>query len=423
MIALAKKLWPINRSITGKGVRQTLKILKKENSILKIKSIKSGTKVFDWKVPAEWEIRDAWIKYNGKKILNFKDNNLHVVGYSHPVKTKLNYKSLIKKLHFLKKQKNAIPYVTSYYKKNWGFCCTERFKNSLNKTGKYEVFIDSKFNPKGKMNYGEIFIKGKSSKEIMFTSNICHPSMANNEISGICLISELAKFLKNRKNFYSYRFLFIPETIGSISIISKKFDKLKKNLIAGFVVVCVGDKGNFSYIQSRYGNNLADKTIKNFFKKSHLKLKKYTWLERGSDERQFCSPLVNLPFASLTRTKYGKFKEYHTSLDKLDTVVTNKNLNLSLNIYKKIINNLESNFFPKCNFYCEPMLGKRGLYNSLSIKTDYQDFGLKLSDHILNFISYSDGSNNLHDISKLINLSLKRTEFIYKLLVKKNLVY
>ena len=364
MIKLAKKLWPINRSLTGEGVRKTLKLIKKENRNLKIKSIKSGTKIFDWKIPSEWKINSAWIKFKNKKIIDFKENNLHVVGYSKSVNKVIDYKNLVKKLHSLPNQKNAIPYVTSYYKRDWGFCCTENFKKNLDKKGKYKVFIDSNFKKGGKLNYGEIYFPGKQNEEILFVTNICHPSLANTELSGLCLLSEISKYLKKLTRNFSYRILFIPETIGAIAFIKQNFNQLKKNTLAGFITVCVGDKGNFSYIPSRYGNNLADKSIKSVLKKNNIKYKKYSWLDRGSDERQFSSPYVDLPFASLTRSKYGTYKEYHTSLDKIGSVLTQKNLNKSLEVYKKLIHFLKEKFFPN-QIFCVNQCSAKEIYTTI----------------------------------------------------------
>lgn len=423
MINLAKKLWDINRSITGRGVRKTLKILKENNSKLCIRSFKSNTKVFDWKIPKEWIVNDAWIKYKNKKIIDFKKNNLHLVGYSAPIKKIIDYKTLVKKLYSLRNQKNAIPYITSYYKKTWGFCCSENFKKNLDKKGKYEVFINSFFKKNGIMNYGEIFYPGKIKDEILFTTNICHPSLANNELSGICLLSAISNYIKKNKKKYSYRFLFLPETIGSISYLSKNLPNLKKKLIAGFITVCVGDSGKFSYIPSRYGRNNADKAIKHVLKEQKLDYKKYSWLDRGSDERQFASPYINLPIASLTRTKYGEYKEYHTSLDKLGTVVTKKNLLKSFKVYKEIINYFEKRIFPKTKFFGEPMLSKRKLYHHLSSKEEYNKKKYSYSNNILDFLSYSDGQNSLEEIGRLIGKSKKNINLIYEICKRNNLIH
>ena len=228
-LKLGKKLWPLKRSITGKGVNQTLKILKNYNNKLKIIKFKSGKKVFDWTIPNEWVVNEAWIKDdNGKKIINFDENNLHLLGYSSSIKKKLFLKQFMNRLHFHKKQPNAIPYVTSYYKKNWGFCLTYNQLSKMNKKKKYEIYINSKFK-KGSLSCAEIYLPGKSKKEILFSTYICHPSMANNELSGPMISIFLSKWLKNKKNRkWSYRFIFVPETIGSIAYLSRNFKKLKK---------------------------------------------------------------------------------------------------------------------------------------------------------------------------------------------------
>ena len=245
----ASDLFPIYRSLTGDGNRKTLKYIKKETNNLKIKEVRSGKKVFDWVIPNEWNIKDAYITDNkGKKILDFKENNLHVVSYSTPIKKRVSLNELKKHLFTIEKIPDAIPYVTSYYKKNWGFCIKYIDYRKL-KPGKYNVFIDSKFKKNGSLSYGEIYLPGRLKKEIIFSTNICHPSMANNEVSGIVTSLAISKYIKYlKKTKYSYRILFFPETIGSINFIHNNIENLKKNLKAGFVLSCVGDNGNFSYI-------------------------------------------------------------------------------------------------------------------------------------------------------------------------------
>ena len=230
ILKLGKKLWPLNRSITGKGVIQTLKILKSYNNKLKIIKFKSGKKVFDWTIPNEWEVYEAWIKdNNGKKIVDFKKNNRHLVGYSSSIKKKLFLKQFINRLHFHRNQPNAIPYVTSYYKKDWGFCISYNQLKKFDKKKKYKIYIDTKFK-KGFLNCAEVYLPGKK-KEIIFSTYICHPSMANNELSGPIISIFLSKWLRNFKNRkWSYRFIFAPETIGSIAYLSKNFKKLKKKM-------------------------------------------------------------------------------------------------------------------------------------------------------------------------------------------------
>ena len=263
---LGKELFPLNRSITGKDTLKTLKIISNNFKKFKIKSIKSGSRVFDWKIPPEWNVKDAFIldKQN-KKIVDFKKNNLHLVGYSEYTKKILTRNKLLKKLHSLKNNPNAIPYVTSYYKKNWGFCVTENFKKRLVKRyqsfDKFKILINSKFNKNGSLNYGEFFIKGKVDKEILVSTYICHPSMANNELSGPIVSMSLMSYFKKLNNFFSIRFLFIPETIGSIAYISRNLKKLKKRVLCGFNISCIGDEKNHSYILSKYKNSPSDEAL------------------------------------------------------------------------------------------------------------------------------------------------------------------
>jgi aminopeptidase-like protein len=414
MINLIKKLWPINRSLTGEGNRKTLKILKKFCNSLKIKEVKSGKKVFDWEIPLEWNVKEAWIKnIKNKKIVDFKKNNLHLVGYSMPVKKKILLSELKKKIFSLKKQPNAIPYVTSYYKKDWGFCMPYNLKKKLNDKF-YKVLINSSFK-RGSLSYGEIIIKGKSRKEIFFSTYICHPSMANNELSGPCIAISLAQWLKAQKNLnYTYRIIFVPETIGAISYINKNLTKLKKNVFAGFNLTCLGDERCYSYLPSRNGKTFSDHLAKHVLYYTDKNYKKYTWLDRGSDERQYCAPGIDLPIATIMRSKYGTYPEYHTSLDKIGTVVTEMGLKQSFNIFKKIIFIIENNFKPNMNIMCEPMLSKRNLYPTFSEKNTNKN-----SRNILNFLSFCDAKHTLLEISEKISLEFEKV-YNYYLIFKKN---
>ncbi len=396
---LCKRLFPLNRSLTGNGNRQTLKILKKICKNLIIKEIPSGQKVFDWTIPDEWNAKEAWIKCpDGKKIALYKENNLHLVSYSKQIKSKMTLEELEKHLHYIKDQPNAIPYVTSYYNRNWGFCISYNERKRLKK-GLYEVYIDSSFS-KGSLTYGEILIPGKLKKEILLSTYICHPSMANNELSGPSVTTFLAKWLMQEKRRYSYRIIFIPETIGSICYLKKNLKILKKRVVAGFNITCVGDDRSYSYIPSRNGNTLADQVGLHVIKNIDKNYKKYTWLNRGGDERQFCSPGIDLPFATIIRTKYGTYKEYHTSLDNLKKVVTPKGLDGGYNLIKKTLIALENNYNFKNTFLCEPQMSKRGLYPNIGKKKH-------VSENIRNMmsiVSYCDGKNSLIDISEKLSL-------------------
>ena len=422
---LAKKtLFPLNRSLTGKGIKNTLKIIKKEFPKLKIKKIKSGTKVFDWRIPQEWNISDAFIiDKNGNKIIDFKKNNLHVVGYSKPINKTISRDNLLYNLFTIKKQPNAIPYITSYYKKRWGFCLSfnqfKKLKNKYKQSDKFKVVIKSSFNKKGFLNYGEFFLKGNSSDEILISTYVCHPSMANNELSGPIVSMSLINYFKKFKNLNkSLRFIFIPETIGSIAYIKQNFNKLKSNVIGGYNLSCIGDEKNHSCMMSKYENSPSDEALLEAYKK--LKIKKYkiySFLKRGSDERQFNSPGIDLKITSIFRTKYGEFPEYHTSLDNFK-LVTLKGVQGGFNVAKKSIMILMNKIIPKNKILCEPQMGKRGLYPTLSTKEKKS-----MTKNYMNFLQYADGNNSIEKIANKINLSFKLTKKIFLKLKSKNLVY
>lgn len=413
MLNFAKKIFPLNRSLTGRDVIKTLKIIKKELPSLQLCSVKSGTKVFDWTVPKEWNVKKAYIIDPLKnKIADFNKNNIHLMGYSIPINKKLNLSQLKKKIFFLKKLPNAIPYVTSYYKKDWAFCLSYNHFKKLEK-GNYKIIIDSSLK-KGKLFYGQLFLKGKSNKEILLSTNICHPSLGNNECSGITLLTYLAKWISKQNRKYSYRIVFVPETIGALCFIKKNLNQLKKNTIGGYTITCLGDERIFSFLPSRSGNTLSDKIALKILKANKKIFKTYSWLDRGSDERQYCSPNINLPIASVMRSKYGTYKEYHTSLDDLKKVVTNKGLSQSLNIYKKIINMFEKNYRPISKNIGEPFLKKHGLFNSKKYSND-----VRLVSDIL---SYCDGQNDLVDISTLCKTSFNKVTKVVKRLKNKNLI-
>ena len=440
LIKLGKKLFPINRSLTGKGSLKTLKIIQRKIPKLKIKKFKSRKKVYDWNVPDEWNVLDAHVKdKTGKKIIDFKKNNLHLVGYSKPFKKKISKKELFKNLHAIKSFPDAIPYVTSYYNKYWGFCLSfnkkKLFDRKYSNQDKFDVLVDTRFNKKGCMHYGELLLPGKSKKEILISTYICHPSMANNELSGPLVTLALIKFFSKINLKKSIRFIFAPETIGAIAYINKNIKFLKKNVIGGYVLTCIGDNRNYSIIKTKYENSISDIAAKKAFRDLKIKYKSFSFLKRGSDERQYNSPGVDLNIATIMRSKPGTFREYHTSKDNFD-LVNKSGLKGGYKVAKKAIENLleiddpekkgtkEKNEkkYPKSKFLCEPNLGKRGLYNLLGETS----FGNKVfkdqSRKLLDFLQYSDGTNNLKRISKNINLNLKKTKFIYNLLKKNNLL-
>ena len=415
----AKELWPINRSITGQGVRDTLNKILKHLPKLKIKSVKSGKKVFDWTVPNEWLVKEAYIVTpDNKKICDFSKNNLHLVGYSVPFEGRMSLEKLKKHLYTLPNQPKAIPYVTSYYKKRWGFCLSHKLLNTL-KRGTYKVVIKSN-QFKGELNYGELFIKGKTDREIFLSTYICHPSMANNELSGPTVLTYLSKWLSEIKNTkYSFRIIFIPETIGSITYLSMNYKSMKKKIFAGFNVSCVGDDRAYSYLPSRNGNTISDIIAKHVLKWTSKNFIEYTWLERGSDERQYCAPGIDLPIASIFRTKYGKYPEYHTSLDNLEKVVTPKGLEGGYWAIRRAIEAIEKNKYYKTTILCEPQMGKRGLYPTLSIKRKNENY-LSL---MMNLISLCDGQLSLLEIAENLNLPIWELYGVVDLLISHNLIY
>jgi len=418
-----KKLFPICRSLTGFGVRKTLKIIKKEFSNLKIKKVKSGLKVFDWTVPPEWNVINACvIDKDGFKIIDFKKNNLHLVGYSTPMKQTLKKKDLFKNFHFLKKQPRAIPYITSYYNKRWGFCITynefKKFDKKYVSEDKFKVVIDSSFKKDGNLNYGELILKGKSNQEILISTYICHPSMANNELSGPIVTMGLINYFSKKKLNKTLRFIFIPETIGSISYLNINLDHLKKNVIGGYNLSCIGDDRGHSCMFSKYQNSPSDEAIIEAYKELKIKnYKIYPFLKRASDERQYNSPGVDLRISSIFRTKYGEYPEYHTSLDDF-SVVTLKGISGGFKVAKKSIELILKKIFPKYRIICEPQMGKRGLYPTLNDLNENKE-----TRNYMNFLQYADGYNSLEKISDLIKLDLASVKKINLTLLKFKLIH
>ena len=394
--ALAKRLWSINRSITGEGLRQTLGILRELLPDLHVHEVPSGTVVFDWMVPQEWRVREAYILTpDGRRICDFAKNNLHLVGYSTPVRARILLADLQAHLYSLPEQPDAIPYITSYYKERWGFCLSQQLRDTL-VDGEYEVVVDTELFD-GSLSYGELIIPGNSSQEILVSTYVCHPSMANNELSGPTVTAHLARWvasLPHRR--YTYRFLFIPETIGSLTYLSRNLEQLKERVIAGFNVTCVGDERAYSYLPSRRGNTVSDLVCKHVLKHIDPGYKAYTWNDRGSDERQYCAPGIDLPVASIMRTKYGEYPEYHTSLDNLIDVVTPQGLAGSYHALTRALEVLERNMYSRVTVLGEPQLGKRGLYPTLSTKSSGAEVRL-----MMNLITWSDGSRSLLEIAEL----------------------
>jgi aminopeptidase-like protein len=401
MFDLLSELYPICRSITGNGVRKSLKIIQKYVD-LEIHEVPTGTKVFDWVIPKEWNINDAYIiDPDGKKILDFQKSNLHVVQYSKPINTKLKLDELKSHIYSISKQPENIPYVTSYYKETWGFCMSyNQFQNLP--SGEYEICIDSNLS-EGNLTYGEFLHKGKTEDEILTSCYVCHPSMCNDNLSGVTLTTFLAKNMQSTN--YSYRFLFIPETIGAITWLALNEEKISK-IKHGLVATCVGDNGNLTYKKSRQGNAEIDHAACYVLQNSN---EEHNITEfdpsLGSDERQFCSPGFNLPIGSLMRTPYLEFSEYHTSSDNLEFVKKEK-LEDTYKKYISIYDILENNKkYVNLNPKCEPQLSKRGLYHDIHIILDLETKDkFLLESAILWILNLSDGKNSLLDIAIKSNI-------------------
>lgn len=399
---LATELFPICRSITGPGVRHTLSIIQRELPGLTITEVPSGTKCFDWVVPDEWTIKEAFVeRSDGIRVIDFANHNLHVVNYSQPIDAVLSLEDLQPYLHSIPEMPDAIPYITSYYNERWGFCLSHHARQAL-QSGKYRVKIDSKI-ASGSLTYGEIILPGSSSKEVFLSTYICHPSMANNELSGPVVTVALLKWLSSlpfRK--YTYRAIFIPETIGSLVYLSRNLLQMKSHIIAGFNVTCVGDERHYSYLPSRSGDTLADRAavhaLNNHVGPTGYRV--YTFLDRGSDERQYCSPGIDLPITTIMRTKYGDYPEYHTSLDDLQ-LVTADGLAGSIEVLAKAIVALEYNATYRSTTLGEPQLGRRGLYPTLGTRA-----GSTAVRAMMNILSYADGQYDLLRISDLLKIPI-----------------
>ena len=421
MYDFATHIFPYMRSITGEGVRQTLEdiaeYIRPSGAELKVSAVPSGTQVFDWTVPKEWKIREAYLENEaGDHIIDIRDCNLHILGYSVPVDEWVDLDELKRHVYVEESQPDVIPYVTSYYKERYGFCMSKTMLDSL-PDGRYHMYIDSElFN--GVLNFAEVLIPGETDDEIMFSTYFCHPSMANNECSGPALAAELINTVSAMdRRRYTYRFVFVPETIGSITYLSQDdhISYLKKHVKAGFVLSCVGDDLNYSMVESRYADTYADRVLRNVLKYRD-KYTIYGFHERGSDERQYNAPGVDLPVVTFCRSKFGEYPEYHTSADNM-TFVSPNGFQGAYDVMMDVIETLEKNAYYRVKVLCEPQLGKRGLYSDISRKGSYD--GIMVQRDVL---SYADGRNDLLDLSERIEVPVSEITDIVDRLVENDLL-
>ena len=412
---LATRLFPICRSLTGDGVRESFSIIREYLPGLVIHEVPSGSAALDWTVPDEWNIRGAYLEApNGDRILDFTDSNIHVVGYSEPVDVVLTLDELQKHLHSDSEHVSAIPYVTSYYNRTWGFCLTQTQRDAL-QPGNYRAVIDSTLEP-GSLTYGELVIPGETTDEVFVTTYICHPSLANNELSGPMVAIALARWIASlpaRK--YTYRFVFAPETIGAITYISRNLDHLRSHVVAAYNLTCIGDEGDYSYMQSRLGNLPLDRIASRIVAKRPQPVV-YSYLARGSDERQYCMPGVDLPMISLMRTKYGSYPQYHTHLDNLE-FVTAAGLQGGLDLVRDCVTEFEDATYYQATVLGEPQLGRRGLYHSMHART-VADVIL-LRTHVL---AYADGMHSVADMAELFERTPQEVQAVVDELLEHGLL-
>ena len=412
---LATRLFPINRSITGNGVRETLAILGEHLPGLTVHEVPSGTPAFDWTVPDEWNITEAYlVGPDGSRVIDFAINNLHVVAYSTPVDVELTLDELQEHLHSDTEHPDAIPYVTSYYNRVWGFCLPHAHREVL-AAGTYRAVIRGTLEP-GSLTYGELVIPGDSDAEVFVTTYVCHPSLANNELSGPVVSTALAMWLLSLpRRRYTYRFVFAPETIGALTYASINLEHLRSHVMAGFNLTCIGDDGDYSYLASRLGDLEIDR-IGQHVLSSRSPAVTYSYLDRGSDERTYCAPGIDLPLISLMRTKYGAYREYHTSLDDL-TVITPTGLQGGLDLVRECIDVLEINDFYETQVHGEAQLGRRGLYHAFHARTTADIILLRT-----NIMAYADGQHSVLDMAILFDLPVADVFAVIEELVEHELL-
>lgn len=394
MYALVERLYPICRSLTGAGVRETLRVLA-ELIPVDICEVPSGTPVFDWTVPDEWNIRDAWIaRANGERVVDFRACNLHVVGYSTPIRKRMTVEELRRHLHTTEGHPDWIPYRTSYYERTWGFCVSRRQYDAL-VDPEYDVCIDATLGP-GALTYGEVWIRGASEREFVFTAHVCHPSMCNDNLSGIAVAAFLARAVAAREpRRWSYRFLFVPGTIGSLAWLARNREVLRR-IQGGMSLVCLGDASPLTYKRSLAGTSLVDRAAAHVLRHRKRGDTVVDYYPYGYDERQFNAPGFRVPLGSLMRARHGSFPEYHTSADDL-SFVSGEQLGDALAACLEIVDILEGDAaYVNRSPYGEPQLGRRGVYRTLGGEPVVGDVTMAM----LWALTLSDGSWSLLDIAE-----------------------
>lgn len=417
MMKFCHDLFPLNRSLLGRANLETLRYIQRIIPDLLISEYKTGFQAYDWIVPNEWEILDAYIEdLQGNRLVDFAKSNLHVVGYSIAIDQILDFETLKQNLFSHDTHSDAIPYLTSYYEANWGFCLSQNQLNQFVEGDLYHVVINSR-HFSGSLYAGEVVLPGETKKEILLSTYICHPSMANNELSGPAVLTALTSWLgKVERRHFTYRISFHSETLGALCYIKTNEEKLKENVIAAWNFTCMGGPGPITILPSKYGNSLPDKVTNSALNELDIEPQLKDFLTRGSDERQFSSPRLGIPMVSVMKSPYGEYSQYHSSLDNLD-FIKEEYLTISLEVMKEIVLELESQKYRRQTFIGEPQLNKYGLYPKL--------LGTRLTHSardIMNVLQFCDGTNSNCEISKETRLSLEETESILRILLDNELI-
>jgi len=416
MHALAEELYPICRSITGNGVRQTLQRLARIVP-LQIHEVATGTTVLDWTVPPEWNIRDAWVATtSGERVIDFRHHNLHVVNYSHPIRARVTRDELERHLHSLPSHPEWIPYRTSYYSETWGFCLAHAQRERL-RDGEYDVCIDSSLAP-GSLTYGEVVLPGALSDEVLLSAHVCHPSLANDNLSGLAVLAALIQRLQRRSLRYTYRVLFAPGTIGAITWLARHEDDAVRRIRHGLIVTCLGDRGAFTYKRSRQDRAEIDRTVRAVLSERGGDHRERPFTPDGYDERQYCSPGFDLPVGRLTRTPNGEYPEYHTSADSL-SLISPESLAESVDLLDAVLSALDGNHrYRNLSPKGEPQLGRRGLYRSLGGTTDQAE----IEQAVRWMLNFSDGAHSVLDIAEKSALRIGALQTAAELLKERGLL-